>query len=258
MLKSRHVLLSLFFLLSYHHSFSQDQYDYTSGSLDQFRSKGSATLNNELKYAFRIDAARLSIRTDQDLRSQSVRIPEVEIERYYRLLTAVYKANDLARSIIACGVHTAAQTSVDYAELIYDRRSPWAAPLQSGIARTESPAINRLMEEYDLIIQSHRQIDQQRDILIIRAAEPINMAALTNTLYEVEGILKVNLRANPQMTSDIQVRPVDRGWNISFVRYFEEDGARQQHTWVYHVSESWEVEFLNELGAPLPEALACP
>ena len=257
MLKLSRVLLSFILLFVGVMLFAQNQYDHALTSLDQFRSKGSAEIPIELKYAFRVDAARLSIRTEEDLSSQSVRISPTQSNLYYRILTAIYESDEIGKEIAACGIHTSKNLSVDYAELVYNRGMDWAKPLQEGIASTDHPVINRLMEEYDLIIQSYRQLDAQNNALVIRAAEPINMAALSNLLSEVEGVVKVNLGTDLKSTSDIQIAPISDGWDVSYLLYFEENGIKQQHRWIFHVNEKWEVEFLNESGAPVPEDLSC-
>ncbi|MEM9885056.1 MAG: hypothetical protein AAF849_04125 [Bacteroidota bacterium] len=257
MLKLSRVLLSLLLSLLCVAVFGQDHYDHAQSSIDQFQSKGSANLPTDLRYAFRVDAARLSLRAEQDLDNQNARVPSADFNLYYRLLTSIYASDDLAKEIAACGIHSANSISVDYVELIYDKKVSWANPLQEGIASIDHPAVNRLMEKYDLIIQSHRQISPREDAIIIRAAEPLNMSALTNTFYDLEGISKVDLGTNKKLSSDIQISPSDDGWDVHYLLYFEEDGVPQQHIWVYHVNKKWEIKFLSETGAPLIEGLNC-
>lgn len=253
MLKLNYWIASLLMLMTHSAINAQQSYNH----VEQFRSKGNVQLSNELKRAFRIDAARLSMRMKDDLSNQAIEIPREQMNFFYNLLLNVYEKGAIAKDIANCGIHTATAPSADYIELIFDRNASWAIPLRDGVTSTNSSIINKLTEQYDLIIESYQQLDYQRDMLIIRAVEPINMAALANRLYDVKEIKQINLESDKKINSDIIVTPMDDGWKVTYLLRFQEENIPQQHSWIYYAYRSGRVEFITESGAPIPDYLSC-
>jgi len=253
MLRFNYWIACIWMLMTYSAVNAQQSYNI----VEQFRSKGDAQLSNELKRAFRIDAARLSMRMKDDLSNQTIEIPREQMNFFYNLLLNVYEKGTIAKEIANCGVHTATTPSADYIELIFDRNAPWAIPLKDGVTSTHNSIINELTEQYDLIIESYQQIDYQRDMLIMRAVEPINMAALANRLYDVKEIRQINLESDKTINSDITVTPMDDGWKVVYLLHFQEENIPQQHSWIYYAYRTGQVEFITESGAPIPDYLNC-
>ncbi|MEN0047443.1 MAG: hypothetical protein AAF806_10325 [Bacteroidota bacterium] len=234
---------------------AQKSYDYVATS--QFSSKGEGKVPTHLERAFLIDAARLSLRTQDEWSNQSVELPKEQVQFYHNLLLAIYRQEESARRIASCDIHTNSNLSVDYLEMVYDREANWAKPLRSGVNATNNLILNNLIEQYDLIIDSYQSIDSKRDMLVIRSVEPINMAALANKLYEIEEIQKINLNSEKTEITDIKVQPSSDGWQVVYLIKFKEGRTIQQHSWIYKVYRDGIVEFVTEAGAPIPDAINC-
>ncbi|MEL6719726.1 MAG: hypothetical protein AAFP82_13515 [Bacteroidota bacterium] len=234
---------------------AQESYEYVANS--QFSSKGGVEVPNHLKRAFLIDAARLSLRTQEEWSNQSVELPQNQIQFYHNLLLTVYQQDELARRISNCDIHTTSNLSVDYLELIYDRAASWAEPLRSGVNATNSPILNKLMEQHDLIIDSYQEINSQQSRLILRAVEPINMAALANKLYEIQEVKEVRLDSAKSATTDIKVQPSGDSWQVVYLIKFKEGRTIKQHSWIFKVYRNGTVDFVTEAGAPIPDSMNC-
>jgi len=211
---------------------------------------------------FRRDAARLALRMEakeEDLRYQNILIPQDNIENIYHLLTSIYLTDETAKSIAKCNIHTFPNPSIDHIVLIFNRDVKWAAPLRDGISDTESPEINTLLDDYDLIIDKHVQWNDTQDAITIRSKEPLNMAALANEFYNVEGVQSVDLGVPEMGGNDINVKRVASGWEVEYILRFGSyvAGKGKMHFWKYKVLDDGKVEFISEDGDPVPEYMRC-
>ena len=220
------------------------------------------TLPRQLVRKFRRDAARLALRLEsenEDLRYQSITIPQNTIENIYEVLTTIYLSDETARSISKCNVHTFPNPSIDHLVLIFERDIPWAAPLRDGISETDNEAINSLLHEFDLIIEKHVQWNDTQDAITIRSKEPLNMSALANEFFNVEGIDEIDLGIPKMGGNDINVKRTYVGWEVEYVLRFGSyiGGKGKMHFWKYQVDEKGEVKFNTEGGDPVPEYMRC-
>lgn len=208
------------------------------------------------------DAARLTLRLaaqQEDLRFQRISIPRQPMMEIYEVLAAIYTADERARTLERCNVHTFPNPSIERCVVIFERNASWAAPLREGITETNSPEINELLDEYDLIIEKHVQWNDRHDAMTIRSTEPLNMAALANEFYNVEGVVEVDLGIPDVSGSDIELRRLPDGWEVKYILRFGSlfDDAGQSHIWVWKVSDSKQVQFVKEEGAPIPSWMRC-
>jgi len=252
---SRFSIWTLLLYASTTTTMAQESYDYVTST--RFNSKGGVEVPSHLKRAFLIDAARLSLRTQEEWSNQSVQLPKEQVQFYHNLLLTIYQQDELARKIADCDIHTIPNLSVDYLEVIYDREAAWAEPLKSGVNATNNNILNKLIEQYDLIIDSYQEVDSQRSMLIIRSVEPINMAALANQLYEIKEVRKINLSSEKTRATDIKVQPSTDGWQVVYLIKFKEGRTIQQHSWIYKVYSNGTAEFITEVGAPIPDSMNC-
>ncbi len=211
---------------------------------------------------FRRDAARLALRIEarkEDLRYQNIVIPRDNIESIYSVLTNIYSKHQTARSIAECNVHTFPNPSIDHLVIIFNRDVDWAAPLRAGISETTSPAINDLLDDYDLVIEKHVQWNDHQDALTIRSREPLNMAALANEFYNVEGIDEIDLGIPKIGGNDINIKRVHQGWEVEYKLRFGSyiNGQGKTHIWVYAAKDDGTVEFISEGGDPIPDWMRC-
>ena len=209
------------------------------------------------------DAARLALRINQsgeDLRYQEIMIPDEKIDAIYNVLKGIYVKDETAKSIARCNVHTLPNPSIDRLIIVYERNVSWAEPLRNGISETESETINQLLDQFDLIIDKHVQWSDHTDAITIRSKKPLNMAALANEFYNVEGVESIDLGLPEFSGNDIEMRKTMSGWEVSFVLRFGAriKGAGKEHFWRYEVNQQAnQVQLLEEGGDPLPEYMRC-
>ena len=170
----------------------------------------STTAANEipksLERKFRRDAARLALRLEaeqEDLRYLNIGITPSNVEMIFNILTTIYVENETAKAIAKCNVHTFPNPSIEQFVIIYDREIEWAEPLLDGINETDSDEFNDLLDEYELIIDKHVPWDDTQDAITIRSKEPLNIAALANEFYNIEGVAEIDLGIPKAAGNDI-------------------------------------------------------
>lgn len=211
---------------------------------------------------FKRDAARLALRMEaenEDLRYQNIVIPVMTIDNIYQVLTTIYNHGETGKSIAKCNIHTYPNPSIDHLVIIFKRDIAWARPLQEGISETASEAINQLLDDYDLIIEKHVQWNDTQDAITIRSKEPLNMAALANEFYNVDGVETIDLGIPKIGGNDINIHRINGGWEIEYVLRFGSyiNGKGKMHYWKYNVEDKGPVKFIDEGGDPVPEYMRC-
>ncbi len=211
---------------------------------------------------FKRDAARLALRLEaskEDLRYQNIVIPKSNVENIYEILTNIYVKNETAQSISKCNVHTFPNPSIDHLVIIFDREIEWAEPLLDGISETDSDEFNALLEDYDLIIDKHVQWDDENDAITLRSREPLNMSALANEFYNIEGVKSIDLGIPKIGGNDINIQRIDEGWEVQYILRFGSyiSGKGKVHIWTYNAMDDGNVHFVNESGDPVPEWMRC-
>ena len=222
----------------------------------------SPEIPKRLERKFRRDAARLALRVTaerEDLRYQSIDIDRSGIETFYNILTSIYAGDETARGIADCNVHTFPDPSIDRFIVIFTREVEWAAPLQDGISETDSPEINELLDAYDLVLDKHVQWNDTQDAITIRSREPLNMAALANEFYNVEGVTEVDLGVPEVTGNDIRVTRIETGWSVEYLLRFGSQltGNGKQHAWIYMAEDNGTVKLMREEGDPIPDWMRC-
>lgn len=220
------------------------------------------TIPKKLTRKFRRDAARLALRIEskkEDLRYQNVVIPKDNVDGIYTILTNIYQNDETAKSIANCNVHTFPNPSIDHLVLIFDRNIEWAQPLRDGISETNSDEINELLDDYDLVIEKHVQWNDNQDAITIRSREPLNMAALANEFYNIDGITSIDLGIPKIGGNDINMTRTNNGWEVEYVLRFGSyiSGGGKIHIWKYRALDNGTIEFISEGGDPVPDWMRC-
>lgn len=251
-----------FFILSVSLPISSSHTQQARPVLASFDIDKTNEIPKRLVRKFKRDAARLALRMEsqkEDLRYQNINISQSNIDNIYKILTNIYLEDETAKSIADCNVHTFPDPSIDHFVIIFDREVSWADLLRDGITETSSDEINELMDEYDLIIEKHVQWNDAQDAITIRSAEPLNMAALANEFYNVEGVAEIDFGLPKIGGNDIQIRRVADGWEVEYILKFGSyiNGNGSKHTWVYKVLDGGNVQFVAENGDPVPAWMRC-
>ncbi|MCR9286843.1 MAG: hypothetical protein NXI23_05550 [Bacteroidetes bacterium] len=215
-----------------------------------------------LERKFRRDAARLALRVNseqEDLRYQNIIIPRPVMDDFYRILSNIYLKDETAKSIAKCNVHTFPNPSIDHFVVIFDKNVAWAEPLRQGISETSSEDINDLLDDFDLIIEKHVNWNDAQDAITIRSKEPLNMAALANEFYNIDGVAEIDLGIPKVGGNDIVVQRVGGGWEINYVLKFGSyiSGNGKKHIWKYKATDDGLVQFMTEEGDEIPSWMRC-
>jgi len=215
-----------------------------------------------LERKFRRDAARLALRLEaeqEDLRYLNISITPSNVEMMYTILTTIYVENETAKSIAKCNVHTFPNPSIEQFVIIYDREIEWAAPLLDGINETDSDEFNDLLDEYELIIDKHVPWDDTQDAITIRSKEPLNIAALSNEFYNIEGVAEIDLGIPKAAGNDIVFNRLEAAWEVQYILRFGSFSGNggKEHVWTYQVKDDGTVQFIEETGAPIPTWMRC-
>ena len=218
-------------------------------------------LTKKLERKFKRDAARLALRMEadrEDLRYQNIVIPPGNVQSIYNALTNIYQKDETAQSIAKCNVHTFPNPSIDHFKVIFDKNVDWAVPLRQGISETDSDEINDLLDEFNLVISKHVQWNSTQDAITIRSKAPLNMAALANEFYNIDGVAEIDLGIPKIAGSDIKIKRISQGWELEYILKFGSFVDKgKQHVWKYKVTDSGEVTFISEEGAPIPTWMKC-
>ena len=220
------------------------------------------SIPKSLERKLRRDAARLALRMEakkEELRYQSIYIPRDNMESIFRVLSNIYLQDETAQSIAKCNIHTFPNPSIDHIVIIFERDIEWAEPLQEGISETNSDEINTLLEDYDLIIEKHVQWNDNEDAITVRSKSPLNMAALANEFYNIEGVESVDLGIPNVGGNDINIFREAEGWEVQYVLRFGSyiAGEGKVHIWKYKAFDDGSIKFISESGDPLPEWMRC-
>jgi len=226
------------------------------------KKRDKAAIPKKLTRKFKRDAARLALRMEskqEDLRYLNIVIPKDNIENIYGVLTNIYLGNEMAKSIADCNVHTFPNPSIDHLVIIFDRDVDWAEPLREGISETNNDDINNLLDDYDLIIEKHIQWNDTKDAITIRSKEPLNMAALANEFYNIEGVNSIDLGVPEIGGNDINVERINNGWEVQYVLRFGSyiSGKGKVHIWKFNAMDDGSIEMISEGGDPVPEWMRC-
>ena len=236
---------------------------HTDWALTSFTSTHTTDLPKSLVRKFKRDAARLALRMDaqqEDLSYQNILISKDLVENFYQILSNIYVNDEMAQSLAKCNIHTFPNPSIDHFKIIFDSNASWATPLQNGITETDSPVINDLLDEYDLILENHEKWTDSEDIIVVRSKEPLNIAALANEFQNIEGVVEIDLGIPEVGGNDIIIKRQSDGWQVDYVLKFGGTyipGKGKQHTWSYKASDDGSIQFISDTGDAIPSYMKC-
>jgi hypothetical protein len=220
------------------------------------RTAVSASLERQSKR----DAYRLALRLDaekEDARYLPVVIAKEHVNGLFKALLNLYSADETAKSISRCNIHTFPNLSIDHLVIIYKRNAEWAGPLRQGVNETTSKELNSILDRNDLVIEKHVQWNDTQDAITIRSKEPLNMAALAAQFEAIVGVVQIDLGLPKVGGNDIRAKRITGGYEIDFVLIFGAGASKQEHGWKYKVMDTGSVVFVKESGDAVPAWMRC-
>ncbi len=221
-------------------------------------------LSDYQKKMYERDATRLALRyvsKGSDFSNLSPRVPmEVKNEILSSLL-AVHKSpfNEALEVTRKHKLHTFPNPAVDKFQVNYKNTSTWATPLKLGDNITNSETINKICDDFGLIIESHKIWDDEKNLFIVKAKQTLNMAAIAEQFKSHEGVELVNMLIPDTDGNDILATRTSKGWRLDYMIKFDScfTGCKKKHVWSFEIanisSGSANVNFLGESGDELPD-----
>lgn len=224
--------------------------------------EGANEIPKSLERKFKRDAARLALRLEaekEDLRYLGISISQTNVDMIHAILSTIYEVDESAKSIAKCNVHTFPNPSIDQFVIIYERDIDWATPLLDGINETDSDEFNDLLDEYELIIDKHVSWNDDQDAITIRSKEPLNIAALSNEFYNIEGVVEIDLGIPKVAGNDIVFSRLAEGWEVQYLLKFGSLSGKggKEHIWKYEANDDGTIKFIEEKGEPIPSWMRC-
>ncbi|MEM1322476.1 MAG: hypothetical protein AAGG75_19590 [Bacteroidota bacterium] len=209
---------------------------------------------------YRKDATRLALRLvsdNKDYQALNAEAPKDMVSSIYDALIAVHRSNHkMARLVTRTHkLHTFPIPSVDRFFVVYKREASWARPLRLGDTTTDSEEINKLLDQYGLIIDKHVDWDEEHNSFNVRAKESLNIAPIANAFSLIEEIVLVDLLMPNGDGNDIELKKIDGGWELNYVIKFDSciSGCKKRHIWTFEVRSGNQVSFIGESGDDLPD-----
>ena len=211
---------------------------------------------------YRRDAARLALRLEgqiEDYRYMGVEIPPSNVEVIYNSLKSIYQKDKTARSLSECNIHTFPDPAIEQLVVVFDKNQTWAKTVSQRTGEDSNQAVHDVLQKYNLAIKKQYQWNAEQEAITIRSRKPLNMAAVANEFYNVDGIAEIDLGIPSVKGNDISVERTSEGWEFQFELLFGNylTGDGQSHRWKYLVSDTQEVKFLMEEGDPVPDWMRC-
>ena len=103
------------------------------------------------------------------------------------------------------------------------------------------------------------QWSESEDAITIRSKEPLNMAALANEFYNIDGVASIDLGVPEIEGNDIKLSRQNDGWQVEYVLKFGSyiKGKGKKHNWIYKAMDDGRIKFISEEGDPIPDWMRC-
>jgi hypothetical protein len=212
----------------------------------------------ELRAAYREDASRLALRDLQASGSNEILIPDEAVRPYYNALVLVYNATALpARDTVvdAYGIHTFPQPSTRSFFLIVAGDQVWAQRLTHDTVPTGNALIDQLLADYSLSFDHAFVLTNNRLLIVLRTAAPLNVAALTSKFADASGVLSADPNGaccdGNNIIGSIEASRILLDYSVGYGDC--PSGCIGRRSYHFAVHEDGTVEYLGASGSPPPE-----
>lgn len=219
---------------------------------------GDQELGQAERLAYHEDAVRLALRHLEDTNSAArsdVEPPAELVESLYSALVRVYLTAHPARDSVVelYGIHTFPDPPTREVLVGVDPAHGWTAAWRELQAQTGEPAVDTLVSQYGLTVRVYYEWTIG-DYALLRAAEPLNAAALADRFESIPGVLAADPNGWGGDGNDIRATVRDGGWRLDYSVGFGDcpSGCIHRHTWSFAVGADGEVRYLGASGAPAP------
>jgi len=145
-----------------------------------------------LRAAYFEDASRMALRDLLTNGFNEVPIPREAVQPYYDALVLVYNATALpARDTVVnvYQVHSFPQPATRGVYLLVADDQVWAQRLAADSLPTGNELVDQLLANYELSVDHvFRMTTTNEWLIVLRSAEPLNMAGLASSFEQVSGV----------------------------------------------------------------------
>ena len=205
--------------------------------------------------AYRDDAARLALRYETqggDPAAYPADIPAAYVTALYNALIHVYTAAGVAATDSVTSlyhVHTFGMPVTRELYLEVDTTVAWVQALRSGAPASGNTHVDELLGRFGLAPAS-----SNFNLLVLRAGQPLNMAAVAVQFDGIPGVLSAAPNGLFGDGNDVRASTAPSGWRLEYSVGFGDcpAGCLGRHVWTFLVTPDGSVTFQGSSGAPLP------
>ena len=135
-----------------------------------------------------------------------------------------------------------------------DTSASWIQAWTDGDVLTGEPAIDRLVNDWNLMLDDPLDADCSLCYVVLRTNEPLNILALAAEFTGIEGVRWAEPNGRIGDGNTIEVAPAENAVELLYSKGFGDcpAGCILRHYWRFSVAADGSVEFLESYGSPLP------
>lgn len=215
-------------------------------------------LSEPQRLAYQEDAVRLAIRRLAETGSPAlsdVNPPDALVASLYNALVHVHGTSHPVRDSVIdlYRIRTFPDPATREIMVRVDPAYEWTAAWRELNARAGDPAIDSLVDQYDLSVRAFYEWSIG-DVAVLRAGRPLNAVALATRFESIPGVVWAERNGAIGDGDDIRARLWGDGWRLDYSVGFGDcpAGCINRHAWSFAVAQSGAVTFLGRSGPPPP------
>jgi len=203
------------------------------------------------------DASRVALRDLVATGFREIRIPQEAVQPYYNALVSVYNAAALpARDTVVdvYRIHTFALPATRSLYLVVGLNEVWAHRLTHDSLPTGNILVDRLVTDFALSVDIVDTLFTGDLLIVLRSAEPLNMAALAPQFRQASGVHSANPDTRIGDGNDIGGERDDATRLAYSVGYGDcPAGCIARRFYHFAIHDDGTVEYLGASGSPPPQ-----
>ncbi len=228
----------------------------TNSTNNIMRQADDSNMSDSLRAIYLDDSHRLAFRDFMASDSNwidAIEIPETMVNMHYNGLVHLFNAQGIAAvdSVVDfVPVHTFPNPVMKRLLVVVDTSATWVVHWKRGESLTGNPEVDSLMVAYSLQVQQCRLFLGKSYLALLTTREYWNIAAIASLFSQIEGVEISEPDGYGGDGNDI-VGSV-KTEHVLYDYYLRWDdcpaGCTEEHGWLFKVSFSGEVEFVDSRG----------
>jgi hypothetical protein len=226
-----------------------------AGQFPSLPGVGDALIPDSLRPAYRDDAVRLALRFLEATHSpgrNGVEPPAALVRTLRDALNHVYLFEHAARDTVieVLRIHTFPNPQLHELIVGVDTTHAWVGEWRAGHRFTGQPGVDALLAQYQLSLREYYPWSFGHAV-VLRSAEPLNMAALARRFVGIAGIRYAEPNGYMGDGNDIRARVQGSGWRLDYSLGAGDcpAGCTLRTTWSFLVDHAGTVSYLGRSGS---------